>query len=199
MGLMCHKTRVNHKLTSSKIKNFEEFRGSLDAEMKRLQSMGIGLQKHQAEALSEDDEALLWSKVLLGDSTPKTLLDTKIFCYSNGLYFALRSGKEHCQLRSNPDWSDGNALVRSHFSDTEYVTKNHPVGQKRHALKLKVVILHSNDENPEWCFVRSASLLQCSTIAQWRSTQCTLVIHKLIGQLKSKEDSSFNIYDSDSD
>ena len=58
------------------------------------------LTKLQAEVFSEDDKELLWTKGLLGDSVPKTLLDIMIFC--NGLYFALKSGKEHRQLKSKP-------------------------------------------------------------------------------------------------
>ena len=56
--------------------------------------------KKQAEILTEEHEDLLWSKGLLGNSSPKTLLDTMVFC--NGLFFALRSGQEHRQLRSDP-------------------------------------------------------------------------------------------------
>ena len=90
----------------------------------------------------------------IGDSMPKTLLDTMIFC--NGLYFALRSGKEHRQLRSKPCQIE---LVerpgeRSFLKYTEDVSKNHPGGLKGRALKPKVVIHHSNDKNPERCFVR---------------------------------------------
>ena len=56
--------------------------------------------KKQAKIITEEEEDLLWQKGLLGESTPKTLLNTVIFY--NGLYFALHSGKEHWQLRSNP-------------------------------------------------------------------------------------------------
>ncbi len=41
-----------------------------------------------------------WEIGLLGDKDPHTLLDTMVFC--NGLYFALRSGREHGQLRLRP-------------------------------------------------------------------------------------------------
>ena len=80
--------------------DFADFKASLDAEMKRLQSKGLGSKKRQAEVLSESEEELLWQKKLLGDSTLQTLLDSMVFY--NGLYFALRSGKEHRNLRSRP-------------------------------------------------------------------------------------------------
>ena len=40
-----------------------DFKGMLVAEMKRLQSAGVGSKKRQAEVLAEDEE-LLWQKGL---------------------------------------------------------------------------------------------------------------------------------------
>ena len=71
------------------------FTMNLDAEMKRLQRKGHGLQKRQAEPLSLEEEELLWDKGLLGSANPQALVDTMLFM--NGLYFALRSGDEHRQ------------------------------------------------------------------------------------------------------
>ena len=67
--------------------NFADFKATLDSEMKRLQSKGVGSKTKQADILSVDEEELLWEGGYLGDSTPQSLLDTMVFC--NGLYFAL--------------------------------------------------------------------------------------------------------------
>ena len=77
--------------------DFNQFKASLDTEMKKLQSCGKGSKKRQAEPLTIEEEELLWERGLLGDATPQTLLDTMLFY--NGSYFALRSGEEHRQLR----------------------------------------------------------------------------------------------------
>ena len=79
---------------------FADFRMCLDSEMKRLQRAGLGSQKKKAEPLTEEEEELLWNKDYLGCKTPQTLVDTILFM--NGVYFALRSGSEHRQLRSEP-------------------------------------------------------------------------------------------------
>ena len=73
---------------------------TLDAEMKRLQQQGVGSVRRQAETLSEDEEDSLWAKCLQGDNNPQSLLDRIVFYIA--FYFALRSVKEHRQLRRNP-------------------------------------------------------------------------------------------------
>ena len=79
---------------------FAPFRSSLDAEMKRLQSKGLGSKRNQAEPITEQEEDLLWEKGKLGDHNPRVLLQT-IF-YMVGVFFALRSGHEHRALRFSP-------------------------------------------------------------------------------------------------
>lgn len=133
---------------------YATFRASLDAEMKRLQAEGIGAKRRQAEVITEEEENLLWEKGLLGDHSPQVLLNTIIFY--NGLYFALRSGKEHRQLRSNPCQIQlvEPAGERAYLEYTEEVSKNRPGGLKGRKVKPKVVVHHSNIEQPERCFVR---------------------------------------------
>ena len=62
-------------LTSS---DFTEFCATLDTEMKRLQALGVGSKKKQAEPLTEEEE-ILWQKGLLGDHSPQALLNTMVF------------------------------------------------------------------------------------------------------------------------
>jgi len=131
-----------------------EFKSSLDAEMKRLQSLGIGSQQKQAETLTQEDVEIFWEKKLLGDATPQSLLDTIVFF--NGFYFALRSGQEHRQLRYQPAQIKvvENPGERPYLIYREDLSKNRPGGIKGRRKKPKVVIQHANLEQPERCFVR---------------------------------------------
>ena len=133
--------------------DFSEFRQTLDAEMKRIQGLGVGSKKKQAEIITEEEEELLWEKGLLGDSTPESLLNTVIFY--NGLYFALRSGKEHRQLRYSPCQIQviEQPGQRAYLQYTEDVSKNHPGGLRGRKITPKCVVHHSNTENTKRCFV----------------------------------------------
>ena len=74
----------------------------------------------------------------------------------NGIYFALRSGCEHHQLRSDPCQIQvaENQGQRSYLVYTEDISKNRPGGLKGRILQPKVVHHHDSPENPERCFVR---------------------------------------------
>ena len=48
---------------------FSQFRMVLDAEMKRLQSAGIGAVHRKAEPITFEEEEILWQKGILGDHT----------------------------------------------------------------------------------------------------------------------------------
>ena len=63
-----------------------------------------------------------------------------------GLYFALRSGQEHCQLRFKPFQPTGG---RRYLQYTEDISKNRPGGLKGHKIKPK----HHANPNIAHCFV----------------------------------------------
>ena len=140
--------------------NFADFRATLDGEMKRLQSLGLGTKKRQAEPLTEAEENLLWSSGILGDHSPQALVDTIFFM--NGIYFALRSGQEHRKLRFNPPQIElvEHAGERAYLQYREDISKNNPGGLKGRKQKPKVVVHHENTEDPSRCFVRLFKLYQ---------------------------------------
>ena len=59
-----------HDLDFFKDSIFAEFRGTLDAEMKRIQLLGIGTKRRQAEPLTCEEEEILWQTGKLGDHSP---------------------------------------------------------------------------------------------------------------------------------
>ena len=133
---------------------FSRFRMVLDSEMKRLQALGIGTAQRKTKSITFEDEEILWRKKILGDSTPQSLLDTML--YINGLYFALRGGKEHRNLQHKPSQIH---LIekpgeRSYLMYVEDVSKYHPGCLKGRKIKPKIVYHHANTKRPERCFIR---------------------------------------------
>ena len=55
---------------------FAAFRKTLDGEMKRLRSLGMGVVTKQAEPVIEDEEDRLWEAGCLGEHSPQALSDT---------------------------------------------------------------------------------------------------------------------------
>ena len=100
LGLFRHLRTTTNPNIDFKDTNFTEFRLTLDAEMKRLQKKGLGTKTKKAEIITEAEEDKLWEKGELGDKNPQALLNTIV--YMIGLYFALRSGTEHRNLRFEP-------------------------------------------------------------------------------------------------
>ena len=54
------RTTTEHEIDFFKDHDFFEFRSRLDAEMKRLQSKGLGSSHKQAEPFTTEEEELLW-------------------------------------------------------------------------------------------------------------------------------------------
>ena len=83
-----------------------------------------------------------------------SLLDTMVFY--NGLYFALRSGKEHRSLRMNNSQIEvfEQPGERAYLKYTEDLSKNRQGGLKGRNVKPKIVYHHANQKNPKRCFVK---------------------------------------------
>ena len=149
-GLQRHIREEGRQINLLSGTEFAPFQATLDGEMKRLQSLGIGTHSRQAEVITVEEEDLLWEKGLLGDANP---LDKMVFYC--GLYFSLRSGKEQRQLRRSPCQIE---LVdtpnSSHVIYREDLSKNHPGWLKGRKIKPKVVYYHENTQNPQRCFIR---------------------------------------------
>ena len=86
-GLLRYVREIKPALNFFKDPIFSGFQKTLDSEMKRLTSIGIGVKRKQAEPISEIEENILWEKNLLGDHTPQALLDTMV--YLCGIYTSL--------------------------------------------------------------------------------------------------------------
>ena len=76
---------------------FKPLHNVLNNNFKKLLSEGIGAEKSQARAVTEAEEDILWEKGILGWQTPLALRNA-VF-YHCGLYFCLRGGAEHLDLK----------------------------------------------------------------------------------------------------
>ena len=93
------------------------------------------------------------AKGVLGDTDPKTLLNTLFFLISKS--FALRSGEEHRSLTFDQiRVIKGRDKERSKLRYTSFGEKNYADGLKHRKLRPKTVEQHDNPRNPERCIVR---------------------------------------------
>ncbi len=150
-GLMRYVRELHPEVNFFKDTAFTGFRRTMDGEMKRLRSLGLGTKKKRAEPITVDEEATLWNLQLLGSHTPKVLLDTMVFMC--GMYFALRSGQEHRDLQLSQIELVQPSSGSPHLVYTENTSKNNKGGMAQRKLEAKQVIHHANLNNPSRCFV----------------------------------------------
>ena len=139
---------------------FASFRKTLDAEMKRIKANAIvPTQPKRAKPIQEE---MLWSKGVLGCYSPQALVDTMLFMC--GLYFALRSGDEHRNLRFSSIELLEKEGSTPYLIYTETVSKNNPGGLKHRKVQPKQVKHFANTQCPERCFIemyKNASARKC--------------------------------------
>ena len=75
---------------------FKAIQDMLDALMKEGARLRMRVGRRQAEVITPKMENILWSKGLLGDHNPETLLNMLVYVLD--LYFALRGRNEHRTL-----------------------------------------------------------------------------------------------------
>ena len=102
--------------------DFKDFKASLNLEMKRLQSEGTNSKRRQAVVQTEEE----------GYCGKKGSLELQHLSHYLMLYFALRSGKEHRQLRLKPCQIEMVEYLgeRPFLRYTEKISKNRPGGLK---------------------------------------------------------------------
>uniref|UniRef100_A0A1X7U213 ZMYM2-like/QRICH1 C-terminal domain-containing protein n=1 Tax=Amphimedon queenslandica TaxID=400682 RepID=A0A1X7U213_AMPQE len=96
------------------------------------------------------NEKILWEKGMLGEGSPHKLLKTMIFMC--GIYFALRSGQEHRDLKFSQIKQkeiDGKECL----IDTENVSKINSGGIKHQKFEPKAVTHYENLHDKRKCFV----------------------------------------------
>ena len=76
---------------------FQEFHRTMESVFQALQTEGIGAESKQVKMITAEEEALLWEKGILGDSSPTALLRSVFFM--NGKNFCLGGGREHRRLK----------------------------------------------------------------------------------------------------
>ena len=94
------------------------------------------------------EDEVLWKQKLLGDHCPEALLNAMV--YMNGLYFALRSGSEHQQLRHSPR----QIQIIENPGERSYLRYCNTEDSSKRPQREKVVIYYSNVDNPSQCFVQ---------------------------------------------
>ena len=117
---------------------FRELHNVLERRYKALHEQGISATVGKARVITQDEENQLWTSGVLGPHNPSSLLNAMF--YYNGLFFVLRGGQEHRNLKLSQIVvkSVPNPEKLSEMIDvveyTEHGSKNRPGG--KHQLNL---------------------------------------------------------------
>ena len=120
----------------------------LDAEMKMGARLGLVQKKRKAEAISFDDEKVLWENGAFGQSNATQLLNSLIYFF--GIHFSLRACQEHKDL----EYGQNSQLTlkinkdgKEYLEYIERMSKNRRYGLKSARMEPKSTCLFSNDDS----------------------------------------------------
>ena len=130
---------------------FGSFRVTLDAEMKRLHGLGLGTCSKQAEPITPDEEALLWTSGQFGTNNGSVLLNTVY--YYNCKVFGLRSYDEHRELQCAQYQKKVDEQGHVYLEYVDFGNKSNRGGLKHMKVDNKAVRQYENPEDEEHCIV----------------------------------------------
>ena len=110
-----HFRNAGHEFRIIKDKEFAECRQVLNGKAIELREQGKGKRKNKADIVTEEEEEIMWSKGVLGDTSPASLNYT-VF-YTSSQQFGTRGRQEHHQIRIEHLKFIKNAVT----GETEYI------------------------------------------------------------------------------
>ena len=115
--------------------------------MKRLHRIGLGTNPRQAEPMSLDEEAILWSMGLLGTHIGESLLNTVYFY--NCKVFGLRSFNKHRNLVPSQFTKKVDDKGRVYLEYMEFGNKCNRGGLKHMKVDNKAVKQYEDSSDPD--------------------------------------------------
>ena len=119
--------------------------------MKRLHRLGLGANVQQAEPITDEEEALLWSSGQQGTHSAHALLNSVY--YYNCKIFALRSYDEHRKLLCTQFEKKVDEQNGVYMQYTEFGSKTNQGGLKHMKFQNKHVRQYADSEAGERCVV----------------------------------------------
>ena len=95
-GLLRYVREVKPEINIFKDPQYADFQRTLDAEMKRLISTGLGVKPKRAEPINMSEESTLWEAKPCGSQSAQSLLDTMVFAVACTLHCAVGKNTEIC-------------------------------------------------------------------------------------------------------
>lgn len=125
---------------------FIEFRKTLDARMKELIAMGIGVKKQSADPVTVEDEASFWNAGVFNMNTSEGLSNA-VFFY-NGKTFGFRGFQEHIDCQADQfELGYDNANKVNFVRFTPRVRKNAQGGLKQRNLNIEPISQYDQVSN----------------------------------------------------
>ena len=133
-----HLKEAGSKISIAKDREFVDSRKVLEGKARYLREQGYGKRPHASKALTTEDEELLWSKGLLGNQSPKSLIATMWFFLTQ--HFGLRGCQEHHDMFVE-DFSfskDDNGVEYVTYEENPTKTRQGGLRKKRRVVQPKM-------------------------------------------------------------